>query len=438
LGHLRELAVRAVDRLQTSGFTAYWAGGCVRAMLLGAQPKDYDIATSATPAEVQQVFPDSVAVGKSFGVVRVRVEDAWFEVATFRRDFSYRDGRRPEGVSFADPETDVQRRDFTINALFFDPVTEQLHDYADGKKDIEAGIVRCVGKPQERFREDHLRMLRAVRFASAPDFSLDGETADAIRDNAALIQRISPERIRDELTRILCESPQAGDALVLLDGLRLLEHILPEVKAMQGQEQPPQFHPEGDVFQHTVDMLNLMSGVNAALAFAVLLHDVGKPCTARHTPLRIRFDGHASRGADITRAVMTRLRFSNEDVDTVCRSVGNHMHFMDVKRMRPATLRRLIGKPSYHIELELHRLDCLASHGGLDNYDFLREFEEQIRKEPVLPPPWVTGHDILELGVPEGPEVGEWHRRAYDAQLNGEHKSREDLIKWLKEEVRRN
>lgn len=432
---LRELATRVVERLQSSGFIAYWAGGCVRDMLVGNSPKDYDIATDAAPDRVRTIFPGSVAVGKSFGVIRVPVDDAWFEVATFRRDMSYTDGRRPDSVAFTDPKTDAQRRDFTVNALFYDPMNRQFHDFVGGRKDIEAKTIRCVGDARDRFQEDHLRMLRAVRFASVLSFRIDRTTADAIRELAPMILRISSERIGEELARILTESPKAGEALELLDSVELLEHLLPEIKALQGQEQPAQFHPEGDVFRHTVDMLNLMDKPSRPLAFAVLLHDVGKPGTAKQTEERIRFDGHASEGADMARSVMRRMRFSNEDTDTVCQCIHDHMRFIDVKRMKIGTLRRMIGSPAYPIELELHRLDCLASHGKLDNYDYLRKIEQQIENEPVLPTPWISGRDIIAMGVHEGPEVGRLLRLAYDAQLNGEVSSRDELIELVKQRI---
>jgi len=432
---LCELATSAVERLQSAGFTAYWAGGCVRDMLLGNSPKDYDVATDASPDQVQKLFPGSVAVGKSFGVIRVPVEEEWFEVATFRRDISYTDGRRPDRVAFTDPKTDAERRDFTVNAIFYDPCRREFHDFVEGIRDLEAKVIRCVGEPRDRFREDHLRMLRGVRFASVLGFRIDQATREAIREFTPLILKISPERVGEELARILTESPRAGDAVELLDNVGLLEQILPEVKALQGQEQPAEFHPEGDVFRHTVDMLNLMDKPSRQLAFSLLLHDVGKPATARETEERIRFDGHASLGADMARSAMRRMRFSNEDTETVSHCVHDHMRFIDVKRMRMGTLRRMIGSPAYPIELELHRLDCLASHGKLDNYEYLFEIEQKIKDEPVLPPPWLSGRDIIAMGVSEGPEVGRLLRLAYDAQLNEEVSSREELVERMRGQI---
>ncbi|MFC1497020.1 CCA tRNA nucleotidyltransferase [Verrucomicrobiota bacterium] len=434
---LHERAVEAVRRLQSAGFTAFWAGGCVRDIIMGQNPKDYDIATSARPEQVIELFPGSVAVGQSFAVVRAPIEDTFFEIATFRKDHAYKDGRRPEKVSFTDPETDATRRDFTINALFSDPITNKLHDYVEGQKDIDAKVIRCVGNPDDRFREDHLRMLRAVRFAVTLDFSLEPATEDAIRKSASMITRISAERIQGELTRILIEAPKAGNALVLLDKVQLLRVILPEVTEMKGQKQPPEFHPEGDVFKHTVIMLNEMSSPSPQLAYAVLLHDVGKPPTATETAGdRIRFNGHSEMGSEISKKILSRLKFSNSDTESISYCIRNHMRFMDVQKMRRSTLRRFVGAPTFSVELELHRLDCLASHGDLSNYRFLEEFKNQLRDEPPLPKPWINGNDIIQLGISEGPEIGKLHKKAFNAQLEGQFKDRRELLEWLKREVR--
>ena len=433
---LRKYAVLIVEKLQQAGHKTYFAGGSVRDALLGKEPVDYDIATGATPEQVHKIFPKAIAVGKSFGVSRVPMHDEWFEVATFRTDQAYHNGRHPSSVTYSTPEEDVKRRDFTVNAIFFDPISKEIHDYVNGRQDIEAKIIRAVGNPIERFEEDHLRMLRAVRFASVLSFTLEKETADAIRATAASIIKISPERIRDELIRILVESPKSGDAIMLLDEVGLLEHILPEIKAMQGQEQPPQFHPEGDVFVHTMIMMNLMEKKDKLLALSVLLHDVGKPGTAVVAPDRIRFNGHASFGAKLSKKILKRLRFSNQDQDDISTCVGGHMRYMEVKNMKQSTLRRLVGASTYPTEVELHRLDCLGSHGGLDNYDIVKAFEEEIKNEPVLPEPWINGHDIIKLGISSGPKVGKWHKRAYEAQLNGDFKSKEELYDWLVKKIR--
>lgn len=432
---LRPLAVEAVRRLQAAGYTAYWAGGCVRDMLLGRTPADYDIATDAPPDSIVGLFPGALTVGKSFGVVRAPVERHFFEIASFREDHDYRDGRRPSSVTFTDAATDAKRRDFTINALFYDPVCDTVFDYVEGRRDLDRRLIRCVGKPAERFSEDRLRMLRAVRFAGSLGFQLDSATAEAIRACAPRIAEISPERIRDELTRTLIESPRPGDALILMEDLGLLEAILPEVSALRQQAQPPAFHPEGDVLTHTAMMLNLMRNATPRLAMAILLHDVGKPATARHDGNRLRFDRHNAAGADIAAAILARLRFPLDDTNAIVHCVRSHMGFQNVKRMKRSTLRRLIGLPTFPIELELHRVDCLASHSILENYDFLVAFRDALAREPVLPEPWVTGHDILKMGVPEGPEVGTWRRKAYDAQLENRFGSREDLMRWIETEI---
>jgi poly(A) polymerase len=433
---LRDKALTAVRRLQAAGFIAYWAGGCVRDLLLALVPKDYDIATSAVPEQVAALFPQAQLVGKSFGVVRAPVDEHYFEIATFREDRGYADGRHPDTIVYADPPADAQRRDFTINALFYDPVQALLYDYTGGRKDLQQRLVRAVGAPLERFREDHLRMLRAVRFAARLGFEVETATAEAIRADAALLARISAERIREELMRILLEAQRAGDALLLLDRLGLLAIILPEVSAMKGQAQPPEYHPEGDVFTHTVLMLNAMRQPTIRLALAILLHDIGKPPTARQVAGRLRFERHAETGAEMAQRLMERIRFANDDIDAVSFMIRNHMRFSSVQEMRRATLRTLVGGPYFDEELELHRLDCVASHRNLENYEFLRVFRDQLAAEKPLPPPWITGRDIMACGVPEGPEVGRWRQRAYELQLEGHWPDRHAALEWLHREIR--
>jgi len=429
-------AVSMVKRLQEKGFTAYWAGGCVRDLHLGRIPKDYDIATNATPDQTLAIFPNAVAVGKSFGVIKVPVNGVEFDIATFRQDKNYIDGRHPEAVTFSTPEEDATRRDFTINAIFFDPISDQLHDYVGGIDDLKRGLIKCVGKPEKRFEEDYLRMLRAVRFASTLEFDLTSSTADAIRKHASMITQISAERIQNELSRTLVEAKCSGDALVMLNDVHILQEILPEVAAMKGQEQPPQFHPEGDVFQHTVIMLNMMREKSLRLAYAVLFHDVGKPLTATHQDGdRIRFNCHAEKGAELAKKILIRLKLPNRDIEPIVYCVKNHMRFIDVQKMRKATLRRLVGSDTFDIEMELHWLDCASSHGKLDNYEFILEFKKDIDSEPVLPKRWITGRDIIEIGISEGPEIGKWLHKAYDAQLNGLFENKIELIKWLKNEI---
>ncbi len=432
---LKEKAILAVSKLQSAGFTAFWAGGCVRDIIMGKNPKDYDIATNALPETILTLFPGSISVGKVFGVIKAPIDEAFFEIATFRKDHAYEDGRRPAGVSFSDPETDSARRDFTINAIFYDPIAGAFHDYHGGQKDIKSQIIRCVGKPEDRFAEDHLRMLRAVRFASTLKFKFDPETYNAIKTHAALISKISAERIREELTRTLLESEKPGDALTLLDDTGLLHHIMPSIPIMKECQQPAEFHPEGNVFEHTVIMLNMMKNPSITLAYAILLHDAGKPPTLRIADDRIRFDGHAEKGAEMAEKILQDLRFPREEIERITYCIRNHMRFMDVKRMKQSTLRRLIGAQVFPIELELHRLDCLASHGNLDNYDFLLSVQKKFDSEPPLPAPLITGDDIIKMGKPQGPEIGYWLKIAYDAQLEGRFSNREDLLSWISSQI---
>ena len=437
---IREHAAGVVRTLVKSGYEAYWAGGCVRDTIMGRTPKDFDIATSARPDDVLKLFTKTREVGKAFGVVQVHSGDFMFDVATFRRDAGVQDGRHPERVEFCAAEEDARRRDFTINGLFYDPMRDQVIDFVGGVDDIRRKLVRSIGSPDERFAEDFLRMLRAVRFASTLQFDLDPAAADAIRRLAPNIARISPERIQQELTRILVESPAAGQGVRLLQDTGLLPVILPEISAMIGVEQPPEFHPEGDVFVHTMMMLDAMKERTPELAYAVLFHDVAKPPTFTRGiepdgRERIRFTGHDTMGAEMTGEIMKRLHFSNDLTEAVKFCVGNHMRFIAVPEMRKSTLRRLVGAPTFPTELELHRLDCSSSHGDLSNYLLLTQFFEEMKNEPVLPEPWISGQDVMALGIPEGREVGRWKKVAYDAQLEGRFASREELLSWLQGEL---
>lgn len=439
---LAEGAKTIVLRLRTAGFQALFAGGCVRDMIMGREPKDFDVVTDARPEKVLELFPRAVAVGKAFGVVRVGVsacpgsaKDNYYDVATYRTDGIYSDGRHPQSVAFADERSDAERRDFTINAMFFDPIEGKIHDYVGGKEDLSKKIIRAVGNPDERFQDDHLRMLRAVRFAATLNFAIEPRTADSIKRYAPLIGRVSAERIQQELSRILLESAQPGNALEMLSSFGLLKEILPEVEAMRGQEQPPQFHPEGDVWTHTIMMLNAMGRPSFRLAYAVLLHDVGKPVTALKAPDRIRFNRHAECGAAIAAAILQRLRLPSADIKAIGHIIGNHMRFMDVRRMRKSTLRHLITAETFPDELELHRLDCEASHGDMQNYFFLADFKKTFEAEPVLPEPLISGNDIIALGVTRGPLVGRLKKAAYDAQLEGKFDGRDAALEWLKKEL---
>ncbi|NQU41338.1 MAG: HD domain-containing protein [Lentisphaerae bacterium] len=431
-----QAATGVVERLTARGFTTYLAGGCVRDMLLGRTPVDVDVATEALPDVVEGLFPGAITTGKSFGVVRVPFRAHEIEVATFRADHGYQDGRHPESVTFSDPLTDAQRRDFTINALFMD-ITDgnRVIDYVKGQADLTSRTLRCVGDAGTRFKEDHLRMLRAVRFASVLQFKLEDATAAAIRSHAACVTTVAAERVRDELTRTWVEAPRAGDALLMLQELGLLKHLIPEISAMHAVPQPAQFHPEGDVLKHTALMLNKMDPPSLQLAWSVLLHDVGKPPTMTSHTDRIRFNGHADLGGDIAERILRRLRFGNDDIAAIVACVRGHMRTMDVPHMRRATLRRMVGAPTFPVELELHRLDCLGSHGDLKNYDRLVEFQAEMANEPVLPDAWVTGRDVMPLGIGEGPQVGRWLRLAYEAQLENRFPDRATLLDWLKREI---
>ncbi len=437
---LEQEAAQILRLLREQGYDTYWAGGCVRDKLLGRPPKDIDIATGARPEDIARLFPHAKEVGRAFGVMLIPSGDHAFEVSTFRKDRAYVDGRHPTSVEFTEAEEDARRRDFTINALFYDPVEDRVVDYVNGQRDLKDRLIRAIGRPDDRFAEDHLRLLRAVRFASVLQFCIEPGTFSAIQRLAPMIHRISAERIQQELTRLLLESPRAGDGLVLLRESGLLKEILPEVERMAGQEQPPEFHPEGDVFTHTAMMLNEMKEPTLHLAYGILLHDVGKPPTASlgtdaDGRPRIRFNNHATVGAGIAEDILERLRFSNHDREAIVHSVRNHMRFMDVRRMRRSTLRRLIRSPHFPTELELHRVDCLCSHGDLSNVDFLTERLAEIRAEPVLPPRWVTGRDLIALGVPEGPRIGEWLNKAYEWQLEGVCRDREETLARLRTEL---
>ncbi len=419
-------------RLSEAGYVAYFAGGCVRDKLLGGEPEDFDIATNATPEEVMRLFPRTVLVGAQFGVVRVIEGGREFEVATFRSDGAYVDGRHPEGVVFTDPETDAMRRDFTINGMFLDPKDERIIDYVGGRGDLESGIVRAIGDPERRFSEDRLRLLRALRFAARFGFPIEAATWAAIKKQSGEIVQVSAERVRDELVKMLVH-PSRADALDLLLASGLLGHILPEVAAMSGCEQPEQFHPEGDVFTHTRIMLDLLpEEVSVPLVFSVLLHDVGKPPTYMvDEGGRIRFNGHDRVGAEMAERIMRRLKFSNRETELVVEAVRNHMVFKDVQNMRTSRLRRFMAREGFDEELELHRVDCLSSHGMLDNYDFLMEKREVFASEPIIPPPLVTGHDLIVRGWKPSPLMGAALRAVQTRQLEGELVTREQAMELI-------
>jgi putative nucleotidyltransferase with HDIG domain len=426
-------AFRLSETLREAGFEALFAGGCVRDWLLGREPKDIDVASNATPDEVEALFERTHALGKAFGVIQVMMGEEAFEVTTFRRDLDYSDGRRPAGIEPSSPEEDAKRRDFTVNGLFMDPVSGEIIDYVDGRSDLKHGIIRAIGDPGERFREDHLRMLRAVRFAAVLGFEIEEQTKAAIRERAGDLARISVERIRTEFVRLLTESARPGDAVELLDACGLLEVILPEFLDLRGCEQPPEWHPEGDVWTHTVMMLNELNQPSARLALGVLLHDIGKPATRTvEADGRIRFMGHAQVGARMADRWMRKMKFSNALREDVKGLVDRHMNFMNVKQMREATRKRMVASPVIEDELELHRLDCLCSNGITESYEILQRVRKEVEKEAALPEPWVTGRDLLRLGL-KGQAIGEWKQRAYDEQLEGRFADKEGLMRWVEE-----
>ena len=432
---LRQAAEGIATQLHQHGFQAYFVGGCVRDLLRGVDPKDYDIATDARPDQVAELFPGSLLVGAQFGVVGVAAGEHRIEVATFRNDGLYSDGRRPDAVSYtANPREDVLRRDFTVNGLLLDPASGEVLDFVEGRKDLERRMIRAIGEPERRFSEDRLRMLRAVRFAAALQYDIETETFRAIRRRASDITGVSAERVRDELLRIL-SSGQARRGFELLDVSGLLLSILPEVSAMKGVEQPPEFHPEGDVWTHTLLMLeSLPSGCSAALALGVLLHDVGKPPTFRVAPDRIRFDNHVSVGMRMAEAICRRLRLSHDQAAQVVALVEHHLRFKDVPQMRESTLKRFLRLEHFDEHLELHRLDCLSSHRNLENYEYVRGRLAELSQEQIRPPRLLTGEDLIALGLTPGPRFKDILQTVEDAQLEGRVTSREEAVRLVREE----
>ncbi|MDQ2825237.1 MAG: CCA tRNA nucleotidyltransferase [Verrucomicrobiota bacterium] len=432
---MEQTAREIVARLRDHGHIAYFAGGCVRDLVRSESPKDIDIATDARPEIVQEIFRRTHAVGAKFGVIVVIENETQFEVATFRSDDVYVDGRRPSAVHFSSPEEDAKRRDFTINGMFFDPLANKVIDFVGGRADLEAKLVRAIGDAAQRFSEDRLRMLRAVRFATVLDYKIDNHTWDALVANAPSITEISAERIREELVRIFL-SPQRVRGWDLLDESGLLRAILPETEPMKGCAQPEQFHPEGDVFLHTRLMLEMLpEKVSVPLVFSVILHDVAKPRTATVDETgRIRFNAHDRIGGEMTEEIMTRLRFSRAEIDATVEAVRQHMVFKDVPRMRIAKLKRFMARPTFEDELELHRVDCESSHRMMDNYQFLLGKREEFANEPIIPPPLVRGGDLMELGLEPGPKFGEILEAVETRQLEGTLKDREAALEWVKRE----
>jgi poly(A) polymerase len=462
----RAVAKGIVATLQHAGFAAFWVGGCVRDFLLGREPQDFDIATDAKPEQVEKLFRKTIPVGRKFGVIIVVEGGQQFQVATFRAEADYQDGRRPEKVVFANAEADASRRDFTVNGLFYDPLTQKIHDWVGGEKDLRAKIIRTIGAPAERFGEDHLRMLRAVRFAARLGFEIEPETFAAVQMLAPKIKLISAERVREELVKLfappvvaqasrLCDSAEkislpnethrqdacatpAARGLVLLRDSGLLEHILPELAATVNCEQSPDFHPEGSVFNHICLMLEKMpAGASELLPWAVLLHDIAKPVTAEQDAAtgKIHFYGHEKVGADMAEKILQRLKFPNRQTEEIVACVRNHMQFKDVKQMRKATLRRLLLRETFPLELELHRLDCLGSFGDLEHFNFLVEQAEELKHQPQIRPPLLTGNDLIALGIKPGKELGALLREIRELQLADDLKTPDDAKTWVKKKL---
>jgi len=435
---LRDTATEIARRLQTAGFAAYWVGGCVRDYLLGREPGDFDIATSARPDEVERIFRRTIPVGRQFGVILVRENDFEFEVATFRAEADYQDGRHPGQVTFSNAQADASRRDFTINGLFYDPIAKQLHDWVGGEADLRAKRLRTIGVAAERFAEDHLRLLRAVRFAAQLGFEIEAETLAAVRGNAFKIPLVSAERIREELLKVF-RPPHAARGLDLLRDSGLLEHVLPEIAAMISCDQSPDFHPEGTVYQHVRLMLEqLPPDAPPALPWSVLFHDVAKPVTASRDPGTgsIHFYEHEKIGAEMAEVILQRLKFPRKQTDEITAAVLHHMQFKDVTHMRKSTLRRMLMRETFPLELALHRLDCLGSHRRLDHYDYMVEQAKELEKTPEIRPSLLTGDDLMAMGMKPGPAMGALLAEARERQLSDELKSGEDARDWARERLK--
>jgi poly(A) polymerase len=431
-----EAARTISERLRAAGHEAYIAGGAVRDLLLGVPPRDVDVATSARPEQVTALFETTREVGASFGVVLVTSEGISVEVATFRREGPYLDGRRPSSVDYATARDDVLRRDFTVNGLLLDPATDEILDLVGGRADLEAKVLRCIGRPEARFAEDHLRLLRAVRLAAQLDFAIEANTERAIRLLADHAHEVAAERTREELSRMLT-GPAPARAVELMDSTGLLAVVLPEVAAMRGIAQPPEYHPEGDVLTHTLDVLRELEHPGTELAFAALLHDVGKPPTFTQGDDRIRFPRHAKLGATLADEVCHRLRFSNDSRERIVDLVAHHMRFTDIQRMKVSTLKRFLRRPDFAEHLELHRADCQASHRDLKNFEYAKAKLEEFGREELCPPRLVSGEDLLELGYEQGPRLGRELKRLEELQLEGSLLTREEALAVAREDLHR-
>ena len=439
----KSLALKIINILHQNNYEAYLAGGCVRDQLLGKEPKDYDIATNALPDSIENLFSKTTAIGKSFGTIVVIENNHSIEVTTFRSEGTYHDGRHPEKVTFSSAKEDASRRDFTINGLFYDPIKNNVIDHVNGKLDLKNNLVKAIGDPNDRFKEDHLRMMRAIRFAHTLDFKIEDKTKYAIQENAHLISKISIERIENELSRILVESKHPGDALQTLYDVGLLKHILPEVVELIGVKQPPDHHPEGDVFTHVKLMLNHTSSSKILetfslreLCYVVLFHDISKPEKYIEElqddgTVRIRFLGHEKRGAEVTKSILQRLKLSNQETKKIVSVIADHMKPFQSKEMRLSSLRKMMGSSYFDLLLELHRLDGLGSKGILPSYTFLKEKLNEFGN--ILPKPLISGDNLLALGIKSGPNISKIIDKAYDRQLE-DNITKDVLLCWIKEE----
>jgi poly(A) polymerase len=428
----REKAISIVQRLRQEGYEAYLAGGCVRDMLLKKSPKDYDIATNAKPEDIRRVFPKTIPVGAQFGVILVLLDDEPFEVASFRYDGPYLDGRRPSHVRYGSLEEDIFRRDFTINGMVYDPVGDRVIDLVEGQKDLERRSIRAIGNAQQRFEEDRLRMIRAVRFAASLKFEIEPSTFAAVKQLAATITQISWERIGEEVTRILTEGG-ARRGFELLDETGLLAVLLPEVAAMKGTRQSPDYHPEGDVFNHTLLLLSHLDAPSETLAYGCLLHDVAKPVCLRQEAERVTFYGHTEKGAEMAEEILKRLKRARAVSERVSYLVRNHLRHVQAPQMRLSTLKRFLREDGIEELLELARIDALSSNGDLQYYQFCKERLGELKEEEIRPAPLVRGDDLIALGLTPGPIFADILRQVEDAQLSGELTSREEALAWVQQ-----
>ena len=427
----RDKAVSIISRLREKGYQGYLAGGCVRDHLLGKPPQDYDIATDARPETVQEIFPRTLAVGTQFGVILVIIDGEPFEVATFRHDGPYLDGRRPSHVRFASLQEDILRRDFTINGMMYDPVADRVIDLVGGRDDLSRRVVRAIGAPQARFQEDRLRMVRAVRFAAGLGFAIEEETLRAIAEQAAGITQISWERIGEEVTRILTEGG-AKKGFELLDATGLLRAIFPEIEAMKGVEQTPDFHPEGDVFTHTLLMLSHLAPYpSESLAYGCLLHDIAKPVCVKSGAGRVTFYGHSEKGAEIAVEILKRLKRSRAVWERAAYLVKSHLRHTQAPKMRLSTLKRFLGEEGIEELLELTRIDALSANGDLQYYDFCRRKIAELKAEQIHPEPLLRGRELIEMGFAPGPLFQKILHQVEEAQLEGELRTKEQAVAWV-------